>query len=30
MGQMIQPIRYEESKRDYAESMEAIARDAVE
>ena len=25
----IQPIRYEESKRDYAESMEAIARDAV-
>ena len=26
----IQPIRYEESKRDYAESMEAIARDAVD
>jgi outer membrane protein TolC len=26
----IQPIRYEESKRDFAESMEAIARDAVE
>ncbi|HYI79205.1 MAG TPA: TolC family protein [Chryseolinea sp.] len=26
---LIQPIRYEESKRDYAESMEAIARDAV-
>lgn len=25
----IQPIRYEESKRDYAESMEEIARDAV-
>ena len=25
----IEPIRYEESKRDYAESMEAIARDAV-
>jgi outer membrane protein TolC len=25
----IQPIRYEESKRDYAESMEAIAREAV-
>ncbi|MBA4053660.1 MAG: hypothetical protein C0490_03010 [Marivirga sp.] len=26
----IQPIRYEESKRDYAEEMEQIARDAVE
>jgi hypothetical protein len=26
---LIQPIRYEESKRDYAESMEAISRDAV-
>lgn len=26
---LIQPIRYEESRRDYAESMEAIARDAV-
>lgn len=26
----IQPIRYEESKRDYAEAMEAIARDAVD
>ncbi len=26
----IQPIVYEESRRDYAESMEAIARDAVE
>lgn len=26
----IQPIRYEESRRDYAESMESIARDAVD
>jgi outer membrane protein TolC len=26
----IEPIRYEESKRDYAEEMEQIARDAVE
>lgn len=26
---MIEPVRYEESKRDYAEGMEQIARDAV-
>lgn len=26
---MVEPIRYEESKRDYAEGMEQIARDAV-
>jgi len=29
-NKLIQPILFEESKRDYAESMEAIARDAVD